>query len=105
MREKEIDISDHSARPVTRELMEEADLIFALGRNHALILEEWMPDISSRVHLVHPDGIDDPIGMPVEHYRACAGRILEQIPSILEKIDSTSGRATRLSDPARPRDA
>ena len=91
MRERGADISRHSAQPLTRELVEEADLIYVMGHNHALILREWMPELSRKVQLLHPDGIDDPIGLPIEHYRSCANRIEECIPAVLEEIDRRCG--------------
>jgi protein-tyrosine phosphatase len=86
MQERGIDISSHAAQPVTRELVEEADHIYVMGHNHELILREWMPEISRKVKLIHPQGIEDPIGMPVEHYRICAEKIDERIPAVLDEI-------------------
>lgn len=92
MREKGIDIALHRAQPITMDLVEDADLIYVMGMNHALILKEWMPEISRKLHLMHPEGIEDPIGMPVEHYRACAAKIEERIPLVLEELDRRDRR-------------
>ena len=92
MREMGIDIESHTAQPITLELAEAADLIYVLGHNHALILKEWMPEIARKVRLMHPDGIEDPIGMPLEYYRSCASKIEERIPEVLKDLEVPEGK-------------
>ncbi|MCZ6602648.1 MAG: L-threonylcarbamoyladenylate synthase [Planctomycetota bacterium] len=87
MKEMDVDISSHAAQPITLDLMEEADFVYVMGHNHALILKEWMPEIARKVRMMHPDGIDDPIGMPIEHYRSCAAKIDEQIAQVLDQLE------------------
>ena len=99
MDERGIDIKEHAAQPVTRELVDEADLIYTMGHNHALILKEWMPEIARKVALLDPDGIEDPIGMPVEHYRSCATRIDERMPVVIEAIEARRADARKAGEP------
>lgn len=91
MKERGIDIRSHAAQPVSLDLVEEADFIYTMGRNHALILKEWLPEAARKVHLMHPDGIEDPIGLPIEHYRGCASKIQERIPDVLQQIQEPRG--------------
>ena len=76
MREKGYDLSGHVSKAMTEDMLKDADLIIAMGRNHMreaqLILG---PQQESKVHLIVPEGIADPIGQPVDVYRMTAARI------------------------------
>jgi protein-tyrosine phosphatase len=69
-----IEADRHSARMVTRDMVREADAIFALTRSHAQRLIDLMPDAKNKVRLLDPKGQDvpDPFGGTQEQYLACA---------------------------------
>ncbi|MBI4577650.1 MAG: threonylcarbamoyl-AMP synthase [Planctomycetes bacterium] len=91
MRDYACDLSHHSAQPLTHELVESADRIFAMGVSHAVAMTDWMPELAHRVELLHPDGIMDPIGQSPEVYRECARLIREQLEGVVERLVAERG--------------
>ncbi len=79
MAERGIDISGHRARPVTRQLAEEADLIIALSPSHRWQLVQWNRDIADKVEVIRELGVTDPIGGTLEEYRMCADEIEREL--------------------------
>jgi len=69
-RERGIDLSQHRSRPLTREMLEEADEIVVMTRIQRAFLREHYPDVIDKVVLLREDGQDlpDPIGGSVEEY-------------------------------------
>jgi protein-tyrosine phosphatase len=76
MRERGYNLTGHVSKTMTEDMLKDADLVIAMGRNHLreaqLILG---PQQGGKVHLVVPEGIADPIGQPVDVYRMTAARI------------------------------
>ncbi|MCA9293299.1 MAG: Sua5/YciO/YrdC/YwlC family protein [Phycisphaerales bacterium] len=56
----------HSSRNLTRDLMRQADVVFAMTAAHAEAARRFDPDGATVIHLLDPSGreIDDPIGQP-----------------------------------------
>jgi protein-tyrosine phosphatase len=84
-----VDITSHQSRPVTARLANYADLILTMTNGHRqAILSQW-PTLEPRVKTVRCDGGDiaDPIGSPVDVYKACADQIDESISQWVNKID------------------
>jgi protein-tyrosine-phosphatase len=50
MAERGIDLSCHLARPVTREIVAEADLVLVMTQNHAEAIKTAFPDQARKVH-------------------------------------------------------
>lgn len=71
----------HASTPLTREMINEAELIFAMTRSHAEAVVRMEPSAASRVLLLDPEGRDipDPIGSPREAYDRTADRLLDAI--------------------------
>lgn len=83
-----IELLDHSSQPVSRELLEVADAVYAMTNSHRdSILIDW-PEFSTKVELLSRDrqDIHDPIGMGIEEYRRCKAQIEESLQHILESI-------------------
>jgi len=78
---------DHTGRskPLTREMIEKADLILCMTRGHvdaARRLVADRPALKDRIQLLDPAGdVDDPIGMGQEAYDELARQFAELIPS------------------------
>ena len=73
--ENGLDLAGHRARPVTRELVAESDLILAMSRGHLRKLQTM--GAGAKAHLIGDyAGIEgdpevaDPVGGPIEGYRA-----------------------------------
>ena len=81
-----IDLSRHRSRPLTVELIHQADWIFAMGLSHAYAARALVPSASDKVQTLNPDGdIDDPIGSDITVYKELAGELQNLIQRRLEE--------------------
>ena len=77
LREKGIDASSHRSQPVTRDLLEQSDLILTMTERHRQDLLMYDPAIAGKVRLVtsfgaagrEAHGVPDPIGQSLDVYR------------------------------------
>jgi protein-tyrosine phosphatase len=77
-----IDLSRHRSRPLSVELIHEADMIFTMGKNHALAVMSLVPSAAERTMTLAPGrDIDDPIGSDIGVYRELAGELKSLISS------------------------
>lgn len=75
-----VDLSRHRSRPLTVELIHQADVIYTMGRSHAAAVKALVPTAADKVVTLNPAGeIDDPIGGDVELYKELAGQLHELI--------------------------
>lgn len=79
MAERGIELRDHRSNPVSRELIDEADLIIALGHGHRDQLMHWDPTLADRIVVISETGVGDPIGGDLETYRRCALEIEREL--------------------------
>jgi len=93
-----VDCSDHRARPLTINLVNEADLIFAMEQFQREEILQRFPNATGKVHLLKSYGatpspeplqvnIADPIGKPMEVYEVCFRDIREAV----ERVANTLG--------------
>jgi protein-tyrosine phosphatase len=76
------DLSRHRSRPLTVELIHQADRIYTMSRNHAQAVLALAPAAADRVVTLDPSGdIEDPIGGDVSVYQSLA----TQLRGLLEK--------------------
>ena len=80
MNEMGIDISNHRSRRVDYDLLESFDLILTMESGHAEALRVEFPELSDRVFMLSEminveEDITDPIGGPIEEYKASADLI------------------------------
>ncbi len=90
------DISEHRSQGVSEELVKEADLIFAMAREHQRFLQLHFPEVRENVFLLRTfgreaedkvsDSIEDPIGGGLEVYQKCAAVIDEELTRILPRL-------------------
>ncbi|WP_255547798.1 low molecular weight protein arginine phosphatase [Crassaminicella indica] len=91
MNKKGIDLSTHEATLVTKELLEEADLVLTMTKSHKQQLLFMAPDMKDKIYTlkeyIGKDGdILDPFGQPVSVYEACAREIEEILKELAEKL-------------------
>ena len=91
MRERGIDISDHTARTIRSEHVAEADLILAMSREHEAMIRNTWPQYAWKVHRLSEiagkrKDVADPYGRPIEDYRDCADLISTYIDRGLDRI-------------------
>lgn len=84
-----LDLSDHQAQPVREQLVRHADLILTMTRGHQQAIINTWPQAAERTHLLCRDGgdVSDPIGGPVELYRACATQMGKELDSWISGLD------------------
>lgn len=95
-----LDLSHHRSRTVDRRLLQSANVILVMTRNHREAIEVEFPEVRSRVYLLsqlvgQTFDIEDPSGGSSADYEVCAA----EIQGILEK---GFGRLAELAQQARP---
>ncbi len=95
MHERSIDIIAHRSQGVTKKLVENSNIIFALAYDHFEILTNYFPDRKKDIYLLQSfkrnkpsrkDSITDPIGLDFETYLRCRDTIEEEIKRIMPHI-------------------
>jgi protein-tyrosine-phosphatase len=91
-RENSISLEEHKARPITAELIDDADLVLVMEshQGHELIADH--PQVSEKILLLRhfarygsrERGISDPYGRNLEAYRFCFEDIKECVESLHE---------------------
>ncbi|MEW6072351.1 MAG: L-threonylcarbamoyladenylate synthase [Planctomycetota bacterium] len=79
MAERGLDLAGHLSHPAHPELLRELDLVYCMTRAHVEAVKGLLsPGRARTVVLLDPAGEDipDPLGGPLEVYRACAARLL-----------------------------
>jgi protein-tyrosine phosphatase len=70
----------HASRPVTAELVAEAELVFCMTEDQRRELVARFPKAADKIHRLDPDGdIDDPSGRGEDAYRVMAARLQDLI--------------------------
>ena len=93
MSERGCDIESHVSRPLSMELLEEADRIYALTTSHQLGISALaagfkLPEeeLRGKLSLLAERDISDPIGLDVNGYRICADEIETGLEKIVESF-------------------
>jgi protein-tyrosine-phosphatase len=90
--EQGLDLSNHRARLLTKELVDEADLILTMARSHLGRVREMGG--GARAHLLgeyagrsgESSEVRDPYGAELEQYRETQRELAEMIPAVLSRI-------------------
>jgi len=81
-----VDLSHHRSKPLTVELIHQADVIYTMSRSHAQAVAALVPSASEKVATLDPAGdIEDPIGGDVRLYQDLAGQLRKLIEKRLEE--------------------
>lgn len=94
-----LDLSTHITRGITRESVEEADLILVMEKRHRRYLATLYPGHVKKVQLLSAyvprglglargDDIFDPVGMEREAFRQCFHLIRSCLDSLAEDLES-----------------
>ncbi len=95
----EADISSHRSQPLSAEIIYRADLILAMEKSHCQEVLRLCPEAENKVYLLkkfpvsgcNGEGVDDPIGAPLDMYNHTFLEIGEELgrifPEILKKVD------------------
>lgn len=80
------DLSKHRSRPLSVELIHQADVIFTMGRGHTNAVQALVPSASSKTFTLDPKGdIEDPIGSDESVYRKLASELKTLIETRLDE--------------------
>jgi L-threonylcarbamoyladenylate synthase len=80
------DLTRHRSRPLTVELIHQADVIYTMGRGHAQAVRSLVPSAADKVETLDPDGdIEDPIGSDLAVYKSLAGELYSLIEKRLDE--------------------
>jgi protein-tyrosine-phosphatase len=96
--ERGLDLSQHRAQTLTRELVRDSELILAMGPHHLERVEALggagraylLTDFASRGSNARP--VNDPIGGELDLYRSTADELEEEIRRVFDRI--TAERST-----------
>lgn len=80
------DLTSHRSRPLTVELIHQADVIYTMGKSHAMAVAALVPSATEKVATLDPRGdIDDPIGSELTVYQNLVGQLRKLIESRLQE--------------------
>jgi protein-tyrosine phosphatase len=86
VKELGVDLSHHRSRPLTVELIHQADMIYTMSRSHAYQVTALVPSATEKVSTLDPSGdIEDPIGSDVQTYQELAGQLQKLIQQRLQE--------------------
>ena len=91
-----VDCSDHHARVLTAQMVDEADLVFVMEQFQLEEVLRRAPSARGKVHLLKPyhltegdvmhPNIPDPIGKPLEVYEVCFADIRDAIERVSRSL-------------------
>ena len=84
MKEMDMDITSHVSQQVTKELLEEADLVLTMTNAHKQMLDTLFPQSENKVFALKQwagenGDISDPFGGDIEEYRRCRDEIHQML--------------------------
>ncbi len=84
----EVDLTGHSSRPLTEELLFAADRIFTMTGGHRDAILSRFPELEDHVELVSRNGHDvsDPIGWGMAAYQQCHAEISESLRALAVEL-------------------
>jgi protein-tyrosine-phosphatase len=97
MAERGLDISNHRSRAISKEILDEFDLVLTMERGHKEALKAEFPECADRVYMLteligDQQDIDDPIGRSKEDYRATADEIDRLLTEGFDELGRLAGK-------------
>jgi protein-tyrosine-phosphatase len=93
MAECGVELSLHSSRPLTRDLVAAADLLVAMTAAHRDVIGELFPEALDKVVLLRSfdpsrdsEDVEDPIGLSRDRYRKVRDEIAGALPGLMEYV-------------------
>lgn len=91
LKQKGINIENHSATLLTKELVDKADIVLTMTNAHRQQVLQLTPDAEHKVFTLGDyvgvaGDIPDPVGQPLEVYQECAAHLETLINKALTKI-------------------
>jgi protein-tyrosine phosphatase len=86
LKEMGSDLTKHRSRPLSVELIHQADAIFTMSKNHAQAVAALVPSASEKTKTLDPDkDVEDPIGGDLSLYQELAVELKRLIEKRLEE--------------------
>jgi len=90
--EENIDFSNHTSKPLTEDLLRNAEVVLVMTQEHRNFIKQNFPQYFKKVHLLtefagEQGDIPDPIGGPKELYVKTFKRIENLVKKIIPKLD------------------
>lgn len=84
-----IRLEEHASQPLTEQLVRHADQILVMTQSHRMAIVERWPETANRVELIcaNQRDVSDPIGGPLEVYRACAEQLKSELKRRVDAMD------------------
>ena len=77
-----IDMTEHRSRPVTVEMIHQADVVYAMSKAHGRAITSLVPSAVDKTFTLDPDqDIEDPIGGDLSLYM----QVAEMLKGLIEK--------------------
>lgn len=94
LKEEGINAISHRSTRLNKDLINNADLIYAMEHSHLYYIVDLIPEANNKTFLLNDNGIFDPIGGSIETYKNCFAIIKKNIeekvlPKILKMGDKT----------------
>jgi protein-tyrosine-phosphatase len=91
-----IEVKDHRSREITRELIEQNNLVLCLASNHKEALRAEFSEFADRIYLLSEmvgknEDVDDPIGGPLIEFEAVAREIDAYLTQGYQRIVELAG--------------
>jgi protein-tyrosine phosphatase len=85
-------LDQHQSTQLNSDLVEQADVILAMGNRHRQVIVSQWPNVAHKVHLISPDGgeISDPFGGPLDVYLKCAQQLDDYTTYWMDRLDVES---------------
>ncbi len=81
-----VDIQEHRSRLLTEDMIMDADYILAMSPSHLSSILSQVPSAADKIHLLAPEGVSDPYGMPQPTYDRCAQQIRDAVEKFVSKL-------------------
>lgn len=90
-----VDISAHTAKRVTADLVNTSDLVLCMTRLHKEDVLRLVPSSKDKVFLLGDyagtgEEVHDPIGSGLEGYRACVKQLAAMMQTVVKRIKGTA---------------
>lgn len=92
LKEIDIDLSDHRSKMLTKEDVEQADIVLTMTNSHKLHILQYFSECSEKVYTLHEYStkekldISDPFMGSIEIYRACRDEINHLLEIVVNNI-------------------
>lgn len=90
LREKGISVEDHKARPLSPDMVREAEVVIAMTASHRDLVLQMVPEAASKTHTLHSFGsakpnadVLDPFGGGLDTYRLVRDEIESALADVI----------------------